>query len=151
MLICCVLISVAACSSDSEVLENGQNGNSTGVEWLYDWDEALQQAQSNNTPIMINFYTQVCPYCVKLDQDTFANKEVSTFLNKNFICVKSDAGKSSLANNYYMTGVPTTYFTTPDGTSIGYMPGYVPPETFLIGSQKALELWLNGTEDNNQT
>jgi len=149
ILIVSLLISVTACDSNSEVLENGQNGNSTGVKWLYDWDEALQLAQSNNMPIMVNFYTQVCPYCVKLDQYVFANQEVSDFLNDNFICVKSDAGKSNPASYYYMTGVPTTYFTKPDGTSIGYVPGYVPPETFLMGSQKAFDLWLNELEGDN--
>lgn len=145
-------ITFTSCNSNSDIISNDPSSNSTqGVQWLYDWEETLHKAQLNNTPIMINFYTQVCPYCVKLDRDTFANRAVASFLNENFICVKIDASKNSIASNYYITGVPMTYFTTIDGTAMGYMAGYIPPETFLTGAQKALDLWLNESKDKDNT
>ncbi len=114
-----------------------------GVAWLHDWDEALEQAQFQNTPIMINFYTQRCPACKALDQDTFSNEEAAPFFNNNFICFKSNAETSNLARNYYMTGVPTTHFTTPDGTTMGYFTGYAPPEYYLLVAEEALNRWHN--------
>ena len=122
---------------------NGQANVTKGVAWLYDWDEAVSKAQSRDKLIMINFYTQVCPACRMLDQDTFANEEVAAFLNDNFVCVKIDASKSALIRVYPVPGVPITYFVFPDETVMGYKLGYATPDDFLLIAQEALSLWLN--------
>ncbi|MDY6911750.1 MAG: thioredoxin family protein, partial [Chloroflexota bacterium] len=71
-----------------------------GINWINDWDEALNRAQTENKPMMINFYTDTCPACVKLDNDTFTDEKLANLVNENFINVKSNAGRTPLHANY---------------------------------------------------
>jgi len=116
------------------------------LEWLDDWDKATTEAKAQEKPILINFYTQICPTCRTLDKNTFADKSIATFMCENFISVKLDASKNSLSANYGISGVPTTVVTTPDGTAIGKITGYYPPEAFMPGLERAMELWNNMNE-----
>ena len=148
ILISLLIMIGVACDSNTEANggetnNNGQANTTKGVVWLYDWEEAVAEAQARNTLIMVNFYTQVCPTCRVLDQNTFANEEVGNYLNKNFVCVKIDASRSNLSRVYWVPGVPITYFIFPDETSLGYKLGYASPEEFILIAQEALSIWLN--------
>ncbi|MFO8010222.1 MAG: thioredoxin family protein [Dehalococcoidia bacterium] len=111
------------------------------LQWLSDWDEAMEQAKANDKPIAINFFTDLCPACRSLDENTFANKEVAGFMCENFINVKSNSARTGLHANYGIWSVPTTVFTTPDGTEMGRITGYFPPERFILGLEQALNAW----------
>ena len=115
------------------------------VNWLSDWDEALSEAQSQNKPILINFYTDLCPACRKMDQTTFTDDELGAFLNSNFICLRSNAGKSTLYTRYGISAVPTMIFTEPDGYEKQYeiarIVGYVNASEFYQIALDALEQW----------
>jgi len=115
------------------------------VNWLNDRSEALSEAQSQNKPILINFYTDLCPACRKMDQNTFTDDDLGAFLNSNFICLKSNAGKSPLYMKYGISVVPTTIFTEPDGYDKQYeiarIVGYVNASEFYQIALDALEQW----------
>lgn len=112
------------------------------INWLYDWTEASSKAQAENKPIMISFYTDICPTCEKLDSDTYSNDELSAFLNTNFICLKSNTTKNNLYQNYSnIDYVPTIIFSSPDGTEIDRIVGYLPPNEFLQDAQVVLSQW----------
>jgi len=112
------------------------------IQWIRDWAEALRTAEVENKPIMVNFYTDVCPACKKLDQYTFTDAAVIALVNERFIPVKSNAGKSSLYQEYGIGGVPTTVFTRPNGEEIGRIIGYYPAEIFRQGMEEAWNLWV---------
>ena len=116
-------------------------GGEGGIEWLSSWGDALDEAQTENKPIMVNFYTDVCPACKKLDETTLSDKDLSAFLNENFACLKSNAGKSSLHQFYGIQAVPTTVFTKPDGHEIGRIIGAAPVTDFYQNSLVALDVW----------
>ncbi len=115
------------------------------VNWLNDWSEALSDAQSQNKPILINFYTDLCPACRQMDNTTFNDEELGAFLNSNFICLKSNAGKSTLFSRYGVTAVPTMVFTEPDGYEKQYeiasIVGYVNAADFYQAAQAVIEQW----------
>jgi thiol:disulfide interchange protein len=119
--------------------------NSSSINWLYDSQEALKQAQAENKPIMVNFYTDICPACRKLDQGAFSNEKVTDFLNKNFICLKSNTGKSSLYGIYGIQAVPTTLFSIPDGFraefEIGRIVGVATPDQFYDAAVQVISWW----------
>lgn len=116
-------------------------GNITCIRWVSDWEDAQAQAKAQNKPIMINFYTDVCPACKQLDQNTFSDQELALYLNENFINHKSNAQKTGLYTKYRVTGVPTTVFTEPDGTGIDGIIGFATTLDFFDLGQKVLDYW----------
>ncbi len=114
------------------------------VKWLNDWTEALSRAQDQNKPMVIYFYTDMCPACLRLEQNAFSDDELSAFLNKNFICLESNAGRSTLHARYGIDGtVPTTVFSASDGYQKKYelarIVGAAPADHFYQVALAALE------------
>ena len=62
------------------------------VNWQNDLASALKLAKSQHKPVMIDFYTEWCHWCKKLDSDTYSDPKVNEASQK-FICVKIDAEK----------------------------------------------------------
>ena len=133
--LCALLIGVVGCTTTA--------GGEGRIEWLSSWGDALDKAQAENKPIMVNFYTDVCPACKKLDETTLSDKDLSNFLNENFACLKSNAGKSSLHQFYTIRAVPTTVFTKPDGSEIGRIVGAAAVADFYQNSLVVLDIWEN--------
>ncbi len=119
-----------------------------GVAWYTDFSDARDLARAESKPIMINFYTDICPACQKLDRMTFADDGTSDYLNANFVNVKSNAGKSQLHAMYDIeNAVPTTIFATSDGVEMGRIRGFVPPDRFRQGAEQAFEYWAENYGD----
>lgn len=138
-------IGVVGCDSLGAGGDVITNGNSESVRWLTDYEEAIEQAQAQNKPILINFYTDACPYCRLLDQKTYTDQELIKFLNANFINLRDYAGRSPLYRVYNVWTVPVTLFNTPDGYheryKISSYKGYMSPEVFHNRAQDALDIW----------
>ena len=133
IVIALLVIAAAACAT---------NTNEGKVNWLYDWNEALNMAQSENKPMMIDFYGDWCSPCKRLDSDTYSDEELSAFLNDNFVSLKSNVDKSNLHVNYpNIRYIPTIIFTSPEGTEIGRWVGYKPPDQFHQDTQEVLDWW----------
>ena len=60
------------------------------VEWM-SWEEAMVANQKNPKKIFVDVYTNWCTWCRKMDQTTFADKEVVAYLNTHFYAVKLNA------------------------------------------------------------
>ena len=58
-------------------------GVTAQVNW-YTFEEAFEAQKVNPKPIMVDAYTVWCGPCKLLDKNTFANKDVSEYLNANF-------------------------------------------------------------------
>ncbi len=53
-----------------------------------DIDKLLSQAKKENKTLMFFFHMPSCPYCKKMKQENFKNKEILTEINKNFVLFK---------------------------------------------------------------
>ncbi len=60
------------------------------IKWMT-FEEALAAQKKNPKKIMMDVYTSWCGPCKMLDKNTFHNKDVVAFVNKNFYAVKFNA------------------------------------------------------------
>lgn len=72
--------------------------------------EVLSIAQKENRLVFVNFYSPN----KENSNNIFAQKEVGSFFNKNFISIKTHEG-SKLAEKYNITSYPTFLFLDPAG------------------------------------
>lgn len=112
------------------------------VKWVT-YDKGLELAKKQNKHIVVDFYTTWCGWCKKMDRDTYENSEITSLLSQNYIPVKLNAESSrvmkiggkdvterQVAQQFKVSGFPTTCFLKPDGSRIDCLPGYQGPDNF---------------------
>lgn len=120
------------------------------IDWKYNLQDALKSAKVQHKPIMIDFYTDWCGWCKKLDSDTYSDPKVNAAAKK-FICVKINAEKEpNLANKYGVSGFPTIIFLDSNGAVLSKIPGYLPPDRFLANMNKILSMVPKPSSQNNE-
>ena len=60
------------------------------IAWMT-WDEAIKANEKAPKKIFIDFYTDWCGWCKKMDKSTFVDPGVVDYVNKNFYAVKFNA------------------------------------------------------------
>ena len=108
------------------------------VNWTTSYEEAIDEAQQTNTPVMLFFGgSDWCPWCKKLQNEVFQSPEFAAWVDGRMVPVLVDFPKQSslppqLANQNnrllerfrpHLTGFPTALFIRSDGAVIGKM-GY---------------------------
>ena len=110
------------------------------INWQKNFGHAKSLATKSGRLIMIDFYTDWCGYCKKLDQTTYLDATVNQAATK-IVAVKVDAEREGrqLATKYEVGSFPTMIFIHPDGTEYGRITGYVSPAYFISDLQKSLK------------
>jgi thioredoxin-related protein len=109
------------------------------------WDAGLREAGATGRPMLVDVYTDWCGWCRRMDRDVYARADVKDYLARTFVTVKLDAegndparyeGRAytsrTLAARFGVTGYPTTVFLSAKGAYLGNVPGYSPPQDFLL-------------------
>ncbi|MDN3618640.1 DUF255 domain-containing protein [Polaribacter undariae] len=120
------------------------------VKWL-SFEEALELNKEKPKPILVDIYTDWCGYCKKMDLNTYSNKTIGDYINKNFYAVKLDGeGKEDIVFNdhtfkfqkegrrgYHQLAAslmdgqlsyPTTLFLSEEVELLDRIPGYLDKE-----------------------
>jgi len=146
VLACLTAVLVAAPASglaDGKVSKSTHDTSAPGLEWL-DYGVALDRARVENKHLLVDFYTNWCGWCRRMDRDTYGDSTVAAYLREHFVLAKVNAespqrfkvGETTksgieLAREFGVQSFPITWFIRPDGRPIDRLPGYQPPQVFV--------------------
>ena len=103
----------------------------------YPWTNiALDEIINNNTDklVLVDFETEWCVWCDRLDTDTYTDQIVIEFAKNNLISKKIDAEKNNgpqQKKKYRVMGYPTILLLDSEGNEIDRIVGYRPSDEFL--------------------
>jgi thiol:disulfide interchange protein len=102
------------------------------VPWERNLDAALERAGSENKLVMVDFYTDWCRWCRRLDQNTLGDANVLRAL-AHVVPVRLNAEKDGreVAARFRVDGYPTIVFLNASGAEVGRIPGYMEAGPFL--------------------
>jgi thiol:disulfide interchange protein len=103
--------------------------------------DALKQAKKEKKIIMVDYYTDWCGWCKRLDRDTYSSEEIGKYADENIISLKLNAEKGegiNLAKKSEISGFPTIIFYNGDGKEIHRIVGYKPAPAFIQEMMKAV-------------
>lgn len=111
--------------------------NPREVNWVFTPEQGLARARQQNKPVMMDFYTDWCGYCKKLDQEVYTDAKIIA-LSQKFVSVKVNADNfSALASQYGVNGYPTIVFLNPAGREISRIRGFCASGRFSQEMEKA--------------
>lgn len=141
------------------ILQSNATSNSgqiSEIRWI-SIEEAMHKSAQNPKPIMVDFYTDWCGWCKKLDQSTYIDSTVVHYVNENYYAVKFDAeqkediqflGKTfsfvpsgskgthqfamQMANRNGRIGYPTITFLDASGNRIAAEAGFKDSKKMLL-------------------
>lgn len=115
-------------------------GARADIVWERSYAAALAQSQATGKPLCIDFYTDWCGWCKKLDADVYPNAQVQT-LARRFVMLKLDAEREGApqARSFGVTGFPTVVFVAPQGQRLTTIGGYVPADQFAATMQSVIK------------
>jgi len=109
------------------------------VQWRHDYNAARKEAEEQSRPLCIDFGTEQCIWCKRLDLSTFKEPSVVSLLNEKFIPLKIDANREpQLAQALRIETYPTIVLASSDGKVLGTIVGYKEAPEFKEIAGRAL-------------
>lgn len=106
-----------------------------GIQFLEEnWAKALAEAKKQNKLIFLDAYTSWCGPCKMLKRNTFPDKAVGDFFNKNFVNIALDMEKGdgvAIAAKFGIDAYPTLLFADADGNMVTFTQGYMEAKQLL--------------------
>ena len=100
------------------------------LEWVTAYDDALARARKEKKLVLLDFYTDWCGWCKRLDSDVFS-KESFQKAAAGVLAVKVNAEKlPELARKYGVNSYPRLFFVNGDGMTVERIHGYLNLQDF---------------------
>lgn len=92
--------------------------NAADLDWLHDYDKALEQAKKENKNVYLYVGADKCRFCNKFSNTTLKDKDILQRLNKDFVLVYMSRDRHKVPPQFKTKGVPLHYFINADGKVI---------------------------------
>lgn len=132
-----VVALIAAVITIPFLLQPRQTGKAPGAKGSSasaDASSTLGDKSSTGKVVMLDFYTDWCGYCTKMDEEVYPNADVQKAM-KPFEFRKINAEKGSenkaLTKKYNINGFPTIVFVDAKGAEVHRIVGYQPSDAFV--------------------
>ena len=120
------------------------------INWREWGEDAFREAREANKPVLLSLSAVWCHWCHVMDETSYSNHGVITFINEHYVLVRVDNDQRPDVNaRYNMGGWPTTAFLTPDGEILAGAT-YVPPEQMLEALPKVYTHFVSNGEEVSQ-
>lgn len=114
-----------------------------GAKWFTNINEALAAAKSSNRMVLLDFYTDWCVFCKKLDAEVFSTQGFKD-MSKYFVFCKINAERpeqmgpvEALGLGSGIQGFPTNRILTKDGKMVAEIVGFKPLQDFVADMNRA--------------
>lgn len=133
ILLALIIASTQIYSDDPSYNKSGESK----IIW-HSLDEGLKQASQNEKHLYIEFMTDWCGWCRKLEKDVYTNQEIIDLLNNDFIAVRINGDSNEkiiykgesisqqilTKKEFNVNGFPTMWILKPDGSKLTMLRGY---------------------------
>lgn len=105
------------------------------ITWEKDYSSAIAKAKSQDIPIVISVYIDLCDACDNLEEVIFNDKDVSKAIREGFVALKVNPDTMEdgnvIARRYGVEGYPTILFINSDDILLTLHNGYVESSDFI--------------------
>ena len=104
------------------------------IAWADNYTSAQQQAADSGKPMILYFTGKWCVPCRIMKRQVWADEEVKTSVNAQFIPVAIDVDNpddAAVLARYNIGGSPVTIITDPQGNALGWRVGGLSKSEFL--------------------
>jgi hypothetical protein len=100
------------------------------VQWNKDADAALAEAKASKRPLLVDFSAAPAwGACVRLEAESYADEEVATFINENFVPVEAHIKEHpAYFHRFDAVWTPTVLVLDSDGVERSRLEGYLPKD-----------------------
>jgi thioredoxin-related protein len=122
------------------------------VRWRTDYAAARKEATDSGRPLLVDFGTEQCVWCRKLDITTFRDPAVAKLITDKFVPVKIDAREEAwLTEALRVRSLPTLFLAAPDGIILATRVGYVDAMGMTRLLEEALQKSTPTTDARRET
>jgi len=75
------------------------------IQWQEWGEEAFQQAQRENKPILLDIGAVWCHWCHVMDRESYDNPEIAEIVNERFVAIKVDRDERPDIDSRYQIAV----------------------------------------------
>ena len=138
---------IVACAGALTVMFAGQQAAAQDnaaapnrIDWLHSYSEAVRLASTSDRSAIVEFYTDWCPWCRRLEDSTFMASSVIAMTDKYVFARVNAELDTALATQFGVSSYPTVILFDKAGNEVGRIVGYVPPDRFV----KTMNDYVNG-------
>ena len=101
------------------------------IHWCRDYQTAWQESRATGRPLLLDFGTESCLWCKRLDATTLRDPGVVDMVNGKFVALHVDSNREpALSRALHIKSHPTIVLAGPDGVVLDRVLGYTDASRF---------------------